>query len=142
MANITPNKTATELLNYTVSILATSSTYVTKVQFTKIMTELTRLLGRFTIVEKNAAFTITKADEEKIFICTGGAYNITIDPTGMPIGFNCVVIDEDLGTQKTFVSSADITQADGFVKTENQYCPVSILMTGVNKIFLNGRLSE
>lgn len=144
MSQTIATNTNNELLKFISTTLNSSATYITKVQFMKIMTELLRFLDTkgLVIEYKDAAFTITVADRNKIFICLGDeAYDVTINTTGMVDGDNFGIIQGD-GEQKTIISTTTIAEPDEQVITEKQWAPISILIATINSvktIILGGR---
>jgi len=138
--------TKTEFLKFVQNVIKTSGTYITKVQFMTIISELIDFIlrGTLTIETKSVAFTITAKDKGKIFLCQGAsAYDVTIDTTDMQVGDNFGIIQVGAGI-KTIVSSTTINEPDGFVATESEWSAVSILIaevSGAKVIILNGRLA-
>jgi len=141
-----PIATKTEFLKFVQNVIKTSGTYITKVQFITIFSELIDFIFRSNLIieTKTEAFTIYARDKGKIFLCQGESdYNVTIDTTDMVAGDNFGIIQVGAGI-KTLVSSADIHEPDGLVATESEWSAVSIIIAQVNSekvIILNGRLA-
>jgi hypothetical protein len=91
------------------------------------------------IVSISADYPITSADNGKVIQSTSSSpFAVTI-PTGLPIGFNCTVVQMGAG-QITFTGT--YLNRTGFTKTASQYSVVSILHLGNNNILVTGEMSN
>ena len=95
-----------------------------------------------TIVPISANYTLSSTDNGEIIQSTAAtAITITI-PTGLPIGFNCTVVQWGAG-QITFSGSGlTIINRGGFTKSASQYSVVSILHLGSNNVIVSGEMSN
>lgn len=86
-----------------------------------------------------ANYSITAADNGKIIQSTSAtAITVTI-PTGLPIGFNCTIVQ--MGTGQITFSGTYLNRA-GFTKTASQYSVASIVHLGSNSILVSGEMSN
>ena len=86
-----------------------------------------------------ANYSITAADNGKIIQSTSAtAITVTI-PTGLPIGFNCTIVQ--MGSGQITFSGTYLNRA-GFTKTASQYSVASIVHLGSNSILVSGEMSN
>ena len=87
----------------------------------------------------SANYSLTATDNGKVLQSTSSsAITITI-PSGLPIGFNCTVVQWGAG-QITF--SGSYINRGGFTKTASQYSVASILHLGNDNIIVSGEMSN
>ena len=87
----------------------------------------------------SANYSITSADNGKVLQSTSAtAISIAI-PTGLPIGFNCTIVQMGAG-QITFTGT--YLNRGGFTKSASQYSVISILHLGSNSIIVTGEMSN
>lgn len=87
----------------------------------------------------SANYPLTAADNGKVLQSTSSsAITITI-PSGLPIGFNCTVVQWGTG-QITF--SGSYINRGGFTKTASQYSVASILHLGNDNMIVSGEMSN
>lgn len=95
------------------------------------------------IIPKTVGFTLGATDNGSIINMNSSVtVSITI-PTGLPDGFNCMVIQNGTG-QITFSPDASITinNRNGFTKTSGQYSIVTIVYLGSNVYITSGEMSN
>ncbi len=87
----------------------------------------------------SANYSLTATDNGKVLQSTSSsAITITI-PSGLPIGFNCTVVQWGTG-QITF--SGSYINRGGFTKTASQYSVASILHLGNDNMIVSGEMSN
>ena len=94
------------------------------------------------VTVKNASYTLSASDNGHFLrFDSSSATTLTI-PSGLPIGFNCTVIQYGTG-QVTFASSGTtLKNRSSLTKTAGQYSMVSIVSVTTNVFVLSGEMSN
>ncbi|MFM7019637.1 MAG: hypothetical protein ACKOXC_02425 [Aquirufa sp.] len=91
----------------------------------------------------SSSYSIAASDNGEILQTTAAtAITLTI-PTGLPTGFNCMVLQYGAG-QITFSPAAGVTMINrnGYTKSIGQYALVTLLHIGSNVVIVSGELSN
>ena len=91
------------------------------------------------ITSVSTNYPLTAADNGKIIQSTSAAAITITIPNGLPVGFNCTVVQMGAG-QITFAGT--YLNRGNFTKTASQYAIVSILHMGSNNIIVSGEMSN
>jgi len=91
------------------------------------------------ITSVSTNYPLTAADNGKIIQSTSAAAITITIPNGLPVGFNCTVVQMGAG-QITF--AGPYLNRGNFTKTASQYAIVSILHMGSNNIIVSGEMSN
>jgi hypothetical protein len=88
---------------------------------------------------KTGSYTLTAADNGKVItFASGSNVNCTL-PNNLPAGFNCMIVQLDLGTV-TFTSSggSTILNRSGNTRTAGIYAIATVLNIGSNRYITSG----
>ena len=91
------------------------------------------------ITSVSTNYPLTAADNGKIIQSTSAAAITITIPNGLPVGFNCTVVQMGAG-QITFAGT--YLNRGNFTKTASQYAVVSIIHLGSDKIIVAGEMSN
>jgi len=94
------------------------------------------------ISSKSASYTLAATDNGTVISFTSAsAVTLTI-PTGLPDGFNCMVVQQGTG-QVTITGSGLVPiSRNSYTKTIGQYALATILHMGSNVVIISGELSN
>ncbi len=94
------------------------------------------------ISSKAGNYTLVAADNGTIISFTSGtAVTLTI-PTGLPDGFNCMVVQYGAGQVTLAGSGLTPISRNSYTKTIGQYALATILHMGSNVVIISGELSN
>jgi hypothetical protein len=96
-----------------------------------------------TISSISAAYTLAATDNAEV-IKSDAASAITVTiPTGLPTGFNCMVLQYGAG-QITFAAASGVTiiNRNSYTKTLGQYAIATVLHLGSNIVVISGELGN
>jgi hypothetical protein len=87
------------------------------------------------------SINLTSADNNTVILCSSANPTTVTIPSGLPVGFSCMVIQNSVG-QITFVAGSGVTLQSfgGLTKTAGQYAAASIIRVGNNMYNLSGNL--
>lgn len=91
----------------------------------------------------SAGYTLAASDNSEV-IQSNAASAITVTiPTGLPTGFNCMVLQYGAG-QITFAAASGVTiiNRNSYNKTIGQYALATVLHIGSNVVIISGELSN
>jgi hypothetical protein len=94
------------------------------------------------ISTKASAYTLTASDNGTVISFTSAtAVTLTI-PTGLPDGFNCMVVQQGTGQVTLAGSGLTPISRNSYTKTIGQYALATILHMGSNVVIISGELSN
>lgn len=92
--------------------------------------------------QTGTTYTLAATDNGKILQFTSAsAITLTLPSSGLPAGFNCMVIQMGTG-QVTFSGGATIYNRNSFTKTAGQYSIVTILYLSASTAITSGEMSN
>jgi len=84
------------------------------------------------------AHTLTASENGKIIIFTSGSDVALTVPTGLAIGFNCLIVQTGSGAITLTQSSTNIYNRNSHTKTAGQYAVMSLFSYDTNKFISSG----
>jgi hypothetical protein len=99
-----------------------------------------QMLTGVIVTEAGTSRTLAAGDNGKIIYCTSGsAVTITCD-TGLPVGFNCTIIQGGAGKVTAAAGAATLNSYSGLFSTMGQYAVISLLSPVADEFIAAGNL--
>jgi hypothetical protein len=91
----------------------------------------------------SGAYTLASTDNSEVIQSTSAAAITITIPTGLPTGFNCMVLQYGAG-QITFTGAVGVTiiNRNSYTKTLGQYAIATVLHLGSNIVVISGELGN
>jgi hypothetical protein len=86
----------------------------------------------------STTYSLSAADNNKIIRFTSGSAITLTVPTGLPIGFSCMVMQGGAGQATFTASGTTISNRNGYTKTAGQYAVASIVSISSNAFVTSG----
>jgi hypothetical protein len=99
-----------------------------------------QMLTGVIITEAGTTRTLAASDNGKIIYCTNGsAVTITCD-TGLPVGFNCTIIQGGAGKVTVAAGAATLNSYSGLFSSMGQYAVISLISPVADTFIAAGNL--
>jgi len=92
------------------------------------------------ITESGTSRTLSAADNGKVIYCTSGSAVTITCSTGLPVGFNCTVIQGGAGKVTLAPGTATLNSYSGLFSTMGQYAIVSLFSPVSDSFIAAGNL--
>jgi hypothetical protein len=90
--------------------------------------------------QAGTSYTLLSTDNGKILVLTNaGTITLTV-PTGLPIGFNCTIVQGGAGKAVFTASGTTITTADSFTRTKAAGAVAAIICIATNSFVTTGQM--
>jgi hypothetical protein len=98
--------------------------------------------ANFNSITSGTSYTLLAADNGKIVnINVSSAFALTI-PTGLPVGFNCTVVQYGTGQISLNASGTTLKNRNTFTKSAGQYSIITIINMGLETYISSGEMSN
>lgn len=98
--------------------------------------------ANFNNISSGTTYTLLSSDNGKILnINVTSAFTITI-PSGLPVGFNCTIIQYGTGQIIFAASSTTLKNRNNFTKSAGQYSAITVLNMGSEVYIISGEMSN
>jgi hypothetical protein len=99
-----------------------------------------QMLTGVIVTEAGTTRTLAASDNGKIIYCTNGsAVTITCD-TGLPVGFNCTIIQGGAGKVTVAAGAATLNSYSGLFSSMGQYAVISLISPVADTFIAAGNL--
>lgn len=92
------------------------------------------------VTESGTTRTLSADDNGKVIYCTSGSAVTITCATGLPVGFNCTVIQGGAGKVTLAAGAATLNSYSGLFSTMGQYAVVSLFSPVANSFIAAGNL--
>ena len=99
-----------------------------------------QMLTGVIVTEAGTSRTLAAGDNGKIIYCTSG-FAVTITcATGLPVGFNCTIIQGGAGKVTVAAGAATLSSYSGLFSTMGQYAVISLISPVADTFIAAGNL--
>ena len=103
---------------------------------------LSGFAANFNTITTGSAYTLLAADNGKIInINVATAFTLTI-PSGLPVGFNCTLVQYGAGQITLAVSGTTLKNRNSFTKSAGQYSIITLINMGTETYISSGEMSN
>jgi hypothetical protein len=92
------------------------------------------------VTEAGTSRTLTAADNQKVIYCTSGSAVTITCATGLPVGFNCTIIQGGAGKVTVAAGAATLNSYSGLFSTMGQYAVISLISPVADEFIAAGNL--
>jgi hypothetical protein len=92
------------------------------------------------VTESGTTRTISASDNGKVIYCTSGSSVTITCATGLPVGFNCTIIQGGAGKVTVAAGAATLNSYSGLFSTMGQYAIISLFSPVANSFIAAGNL--
>ena len=99
-----------------------------------------QMLTGVIVTEAGTSRTLTAGDNGKIIYCTSGSAVTITCATGLPVGFNCTIIQGGAGKVTAAAGAAILNSYSGLFSTMGQYAVISLISPVADEFIAAGNL--
>ena len=99
-----------------------------------------QMLTGVIVTEAGTSRTLTAGDNGKIIYCTSGSAVTITCATGLPVGFNCTIIQGGAGKVTAAAGAATLNSYSGLFSTMGQYAVISLISPVADEFIAAGNL--
>jgi hypothetical protein len=99
-----------------------------------------QMLTGVIVTEAGTTRTLTASDNGKIINCTSGSAVTITCATGLPVGFNCTIIQGGAGKVTVAAGAATLNSYSGLFSSMGQYAVISLISPAANTFIAAGNL--
>jgi hypothetical protein len=99
-----------------------------------------QMLTGVIVTEAGTTRTLTASDNGKIINCTSGSAVTITCATGLPVGFNCTIIQGGAGTVTVAAGAATLDSYSGLFSSMGQYAVISLISPVADTFIAAGNL--
>lgn len=92
------------------------------------------------ITESGTTRTLSAVDNGRVIYCTSGSAVTITCATGLPVGFNCTIIQGGAGKVTVATGAATLNSYSGLYSTMGQYAVISAISPVADEFILAGNL--
>lgn len=96
--------------------------------------------GSGLVQNKTSAYSLASTDNGTVIVLNAATDQAITVPAGLPIGFNCILVQLGVGSAVPTASSTTIHPPGAFTKTGGQYATASLLSIAQDVYILSGNL--
>ena len=98
------------------------------------------LLTGVIVTESGTSRTLSSSDNGKVIYCTSGSAVTITCATGLPVGFNCTIIQAGAGKVTVAAGAATLNSYSSLFSTVGQYAVISLISPVANTFIAAGNL--
>ena len=103
---------------------------------------LSGFVANFNTITSGSSYSLLATDNGKILnINVASAFTLTI-PSGLPVGFNCTVVQYGTGQIVLTASGTTLKNRNSFTKSAGQYSIITIINMGTETYITSGEMSN
>jgi hypothetical protein len=99
-----------------------------------------QMLTGVIVTEAGTSRTLAAGDNGKIIHCTSGSAVTITCATGLPVGFNCTIIQGGAGKVTVAAGAATLNSYSGLFSTMGQYAVISLISPVADEFIAAGNL--
>lgn len=99
-----------------------------------------QMLTGVIVTESGTSRTLAAGDNGKIIYCTSGSAVTITCATGLPVGFNCTIIQGGAGKVTAAAGAATLNSYSGLFSTMGQYAVISLISPVADEFIAAGNL--
>jgi hypothetical protein len=99
-----------------------------------------QMLTGVIVTEAGTTRTLTASDNGKIINCTSGSAVTITCATGLPVGFNCTIIQGGAGKVTVAAGAATLNSYSGLFSSMGQYAVISLISPVADTFIAAGNL--
>jgi hypothetical protein len=99
-----------------------------------------QMLTGVIVTESGTSRTLAAGDNGKIIYCTSGSAVTITCATGLPVGFNCTIIQGGAGKVTVAAGAATLNSYSSLLSTTGQYAVVSVFSPVADEFIAAGNL--
>jgi hypothetical protein len=99
-----------------------------------------QMLTGVIVTESGTSRTLAAGDNGKIIYCTSGSAVTITCAAGLPVGFNCTIIQGGAGKVTTAAGAATLNSYSGLFSTMGQYAVISLISPVADEFIAAGNL--
>jgi hypothetical protein len=99
-----------------------------------------QMLTGVIVTEAGTSRTLAAGDNGKIIYCTSGSAVTITCATGLPVGFNCTIIQGGAGKVTLAAGAATLNSFGALFSTNGQYAAISVISPATDEFVAAGNL--
>jgi hypothetical protein len=101
---------------------------------------LQQMLTGVIVTEAGTSRTLAAGDNGKIIYCTSGSAVTITCATGLPVGFNCTIIQGGAGKVTLAAGATTLNSFGSLFSTNGQYAAISVISPATDEFVAAGNL--